>query len=557
MTKIRLSNRIILFFTVLISISLIISGFFFNKIFTKFVENMVKENSMQTVTSIGENIKTILDSVNNYSKVILANDEVQLLLKSPNGYAEIDLRDSVNQTMSSIVSNVGEISSIYIIDCNNHKYYSESLAFNYLYFNSIYSSNVWSSTRELKGASHILNNGGDIFRSLTVDDFISNVRVINNIETQSEIGAILINTSHNFLKNSFSKISTRYGTKIYIFDENKNLITSSQHYSKDSFYNDVNCVYSTFNIEKYGWDVVTITSLQDEKSFLPFFLSTIISLIILASLIFTGSFIITKIITEPVNILTESIEKTGKGNFNKVEYNSFIQDFNILKNGYNTMVSEIEYLIQSVISKEESKRKAELISFQSQIKPHFLYNTFDSISSLALMGDSEKVYQMVTSLGNFYRISLSKGNEIITFKDELDALESYIKILQMRYNNFDVEYDLDEELLTLHTLKLIIQPFVENSIYHGIKPKSSFGLILIAVKKNENKIKISISDNGIGMKSSKIDTILLDRNSFGISGTIERIKLYYGNNSSVIINSELNVGTLVEITIPENVTIYG
>ncbi len=168
------------------------------------------------------------------------------------------------------------------------------------------------------------------------------------------------------------------------------------------------------------------------------------------------------------------------------------------------------------------------------------------------MGENRKVYKMVSALGSFYRISLSKGREIIPLSNELDALKSYLEILELRYDNFTVHYDLAVNLSDISVLKLILQPFIENSIYHGIKPKGEPGNIWIIVTKEEQQIIVTLKDDGVGMDQETLNSLFNGSNSFGVRGTIQRIHLYYERSDLVEITSSRNSGTIVKIKIPIN-----
>ncbi len=525
----------------------------------------ISQASMQTLRSISSNIKIILKNVNNSSKVILSNGDVQELLNSKNGYSEIVLKNGVNRTISTMMSNYDEIFSIYLMDTTGHRYYADFDVKNVSKFNHDFYDKPWERARRLNGESYIVQNGGDIFKNIGAKEFVSNIRIVNDIKTQKPIGALLINISKVELKQSFEDVLKREGTQIFLLDDRSDLITSSALYNDTikNFSRDVNkdqfgfmidkksnIIYSYYNIKEYNWKIIAVMPIGGDKTFFTLMFASFFIFIILAILVLLGSIVIAKMITKPINILVDSMVNMGKGDLKKVTFDTTIQEFNSLRDGYNSMTEEIQSLLNRTITQEKKKRRAELETLQAQIKPHFLYNTFDSISSLALMGENKKVYEMVSSLGNFYRISLSKGREIITLNQELDALKSYLDILKVRYDNFTVNFDICEEYKDFQVLKLILQPFIENSIYHGIKPKGEPGIIDISTYIDDNFLNIKLMDDGIGMEEKEIKSLFSGVNSFGIKGTIQRILLYYEKEDLVIIKSQKNVGTTVLIKIP-------
>lgn len=254
-----------------------------------------------------------------------------------------------------------------------------------------------------------------------------------------------------------------------------------------------------------------------------------------------------------------------KREFKMVDIETGNDEIGQLKQDYNIMISEIQKLIQQIVEEQRIKRKTELDILQAQVKPHFLYNTLDAMRYLALSGKSEELYESLEALGSYYRISLSKGQEFITIKEEIDILKSYLLLQKLRYGDiFDVIYDIDKEAYEYKIPKLVLQPLVENSIYHGIKPKGEPGLIKICVKLKDDKIIISVEDDGVGMSEEVLNSIkseVLDLNklSFGLKGTIKRLKLFYGTNNTsdnyniddiYSVESEKRKGTKIFIKIP-------
>jgi len=212
------------------------------------------------------------------------------------------------------------------------------------------------------------------------------------------------------------------------------------------------------------------------------------------------------------------------------------------------------------------QRKAELEVLQAQIKPHFLYNTFDAISSLALSGRNGEVYKVMKALGSYYRASLNKGSEVITIGEEIEIVRNYLTIQQVRYGDvFTANYDIHERTTKIKILKLVLQPLVENALYHGIKPKGESGNIHIAAKYYNNFVILTIEDDGVGMEEEQVQRIIHGscndkKISFGLWGTIERLRIFYNEEDLFCIESKKNVGTKIIINIPvkgENENVWG
>ena len=206
-------------------------------------------------------------------------------------------------------------------------------------------------------------------------------------------------------------------------------------------------------------------------------------------LIIIGSIIISKFITNPIKKLCESMKDIENGEFNIVNIKTYNDEVGELKKGYNIMISQINLLLDKIRQDEKLKRQTELNLLMSQIKPHFLYNTFDTINSLALSGENKTIYEMIKALGKFYRTSLNNGKDIITVEEEIKTVKSYLIIQNIRYQDmFEVEYDLDPKCSDFKIIKLVLQPLVENAIYHGIRDKKDKGRIKISTMLKKKRL---------------------------------------------------------------------
>ena len=229
---------------------------------------------------------------------------------------------------------------------------------------------------------------------------------------------------------------------------------------------------------------------------------------------------------------------------------------------FNLMIGKIRELLQSKIKEQETLKKAELRALQSQINPHFLYNTLDTIIWMAEAQKTDQIVEMVSALSSFFRISLSKGKDWITIGEEIERTRSYLTIQKMRYRDIlDFKIEVDDAVSDHTVLKLIFQPLVENALYHGIKNKRQGGTIWVRAKKSaENEILLEVEDNGIGFtpdKLAQLQSELMDEmgdprqeSGFGIGNVNQRLRLYYGKQYGLSVKSEYHVGTCVSFTIP-------
>lgn len=250
--------------------------------------------------------------------------------------------------------------------------------------------------------------------------------------------------------------------------------------------------------------------------------------------------------------------EVSHGNLNSYYKTSTNDEISIIGKVFNTMLMDIKNLISEKDNAHELKRSAELKALQSQINPHFLYNTLDTIQWKALSHQAYDVVEMIQLLSKLFRLSLNNGNEFITIQEELEHVETYLKIQKIRYNqkiNYTINCNLSKDKVC-YIPKLIIQPLVENSIYHGLKPKKNKGHIALTVESIDNYIVIEVYDNGIGIPKDTLEELMVNlKNSiksdhYGLYNVNERLKLTFGEECEIIIKSEFNIETTIHIKIP-------
>ncbi len=311
-------------------------------------------------------------------------------------------------------------------------------------------------------------------------------------------------------------------------------------------------------IDDIGWKIVgvsymdeIVTTKKEMSGFIFWLLLFVIAVVL---------FILTYIsagISRPIKLLEKSMEKVESGDFTVNLTIKGSHEVEQLSRRFNVMVAKVRELMDQIIREQEAKRKSELEVLQAQINPHFLYNTLNSVVRMVGSGQNEDVITTITSLSKLFRISLSRGKNIITVQEELEHVRNYLIIQKMRYKNkFEYEIKADEEALSCKTLKLLLQPIVENAIYHGIEPMADPGLITISAEMADGKILFQVRDNGLGMPPHVAENILTgqvkskDGSGVGVKNVHERIRLFFGEEYGLQIESELEVGTVVKIWIP-------
>ena len=264
----------------------------------------------------------------------------------------------------------------------------------------------------------------------------------------------------------------------------------------------------------------------------------------------------------PIKKLHDVTTTITKNDLQALMTSDNVDEITELGMSFNIMIGKIKELLDSKMKEQENLKKAELRALQAQINPHFLYNTLDTIIWMAESKKTELVVEIVSALSKFFRISLSKGMDWITIGEEVERIRSYLIIQKMRYRDIlDFNIQVDDDVVENTILKLILQPLVENALYHGIKNKRQGGTISIrARRKGDNEILIEVEDDGIGFtpdKLAQLRTELADdsgdiklENGFAIGNVNKRIRLYYGKSYGLSIKSEYTSGTRVTLVIP-------
>lgn len=320
---------------------------------------------------------------------------------------------------------------------------------------------------------------------------------------------------------------------------------------QDGYDKEMGMLTHHYKIDGSNWMMTGISSLDNlliiQRQILETFI--IAGFILFAVTIGIGIFIAGRI-TDPIKELEKAMTSIDKNLDVRVEEKGCYESINLAKH-FNEMTVKIRELMEDISSKEKYLRTYEINALYSQINPHFLYNTLDTIIWMAEFGESEKVIEITKSLASFFRLSLSKGDEMIRLEDELKHVEQYLFIQKQRYeDNLEYELSADEEILDMKLPKIILQPLVENAIYHGIREVDGGGKITVSAKKVDDLIELLIKDDGKGFSVDKNEKSDIKLGGIGIKNVDDRIKLYYGKDYGVEVHSKEGVGTEALIRIP-------
>ncbi|HEX9060555.1 MAG TPA: histidine kinase, partial [Clostridia bacterium] len=312
-----------------------------------------------------------------------------------------------------------------------------------------------------------------------------------------------------------------------------------------------------------GWKIVGVSpeaemtkNIDKINQIFFWFIPTIIIIVLLLTIY------LTTILTNPIKELRSLMRRASENDLTVYADIRTTDEIGQLALSFNKMINRIRELMSKAVEDQLKIRKMEMKAMQDLIKPHFIYNTLDSIIGLLEQNRNDDAIDIIDSLGKFFRTSLSHGREIVQIQEEFDHVRSYLSIQQFRFSNkFDYLFEIDDDIYKYRTLKLILQPLVENSIYHGVRNLDKQGLIVIKGYIKEDEIFFEVIDNGEGMKEDKLDYInklmsgeevVSDENLyFGIRNVNERIKLNFGKDFGLRYESKVAIGTKVIVNIPK------
>ena len=562
--SIKLSIMYMCFLVFSLSISLTIYAYISNQITIEKQVSLIT----QSLNSLETNIDNVITNVSNNSRIIIANNEIQQVIKEKSNTELVANQNRVSTALAEMVHSIPYVQSIYVFDNYGHRYGSDKHSLKSLKFESIEEASWYERAKDEKGYYIIEINADDIFWNGEAENTISLIRIINSTVTMKPIGTLMINISEEAFKSNYDEISSGYSPNILLLNENQKVIATEGDISKEIIneifpkglkdekgsrivsVNDSRYLFSYKVLSKYGWMAIMSIPIKElERE--PYQVAIVVIIIMSGIFVMVSCLIMSHTITKPIERLVHSMKQMETGKFVKVDIETGGDEVGELKNHYNDMVDEIEKLIKRIYAEQQFKRTAELRMLQEQVKPHFLYNTIDAMRFLAYSGRNDELCEALEAFGNYYRTSLSKGSEIISLEEEINIVKDYLYLQKMRYGEtIQFTFEIEACVLPYTVPKLILQPLVENAIYHGIKPKQQPGHIAIRSRLEENYILLEVEDDGVGMAGEKIATIMNNKASFGLRGTFERLNIFFERRDLYRIESEEDRGTKITLYIP-------
>lgn len=387
-------------------------------------------------------------------------------------------------------------------------------------------------------------------------------------------GIILIELNFRTLTDLADKTNLGEGGHILILNDDDSLIYNSGDLDEKGYSESLAVAESNYlggfrtkidNVDMYlnintlvhtRWRIVTVNNINEIALAKQQILLILLFIFLLSFIVTTiVSLVISRRISRPLNELKKTMFKVENGDFyTKVEVSGQKEVVRLSKS-FNSMLDQIRKLMKELVNEQKDKRKTELKALQNQINPHFLYNTLDSIVWLAENHRSEDVVTTVIALARFFRVSISKGETFIPVKDEISHIQNYLTIQKIRYvDKFEYTFEVDQEIYDYKVMKLILQPIVENAIYHGVGDETEH--IEIRAYTKEKFLVFEVENTGYGITEERINEIYEilkgtnSKSSVGMRNVYLRLKLFYGEDADIVINSILDEMTCISILIP-------
>ncbi|WMJ89998.1 sensor histidine kinase [Anaerocolumna sp. MB42-C2] len=568
-------------FSALIVFSLLI----FLLISLNYTEDTVLDNSIDNTTQLIKQVNGDIDSYINYmeniSSLVTNNENVKdylfydNLTKDQKSLYATAILDQFNTIMEARqdICNIAVISS-------NGRYIINDGTDMLNEFVSLFSLDWYRYAflypdKTALSSSHVQNVIKNNYKWV-----ITLSKSIKNPISNKTSGIFFIDLNYNVISDMCENNSLGEKGYVFILDRDGNIIYHPQQQllysglktervdqvlnSKTNYFvtdeGDESKLYTISTSKKTGWTIVGVvyeSELMKNKTQTQI-IYIVVAFILLAAAMIISVFISTRI-TRPIKKLKDSMKEVEKGHFDNANIEVISEnEIGSLSKSFNIMTAEIKKLMEENIYEQKQKRKSELKALQSQINPHFLYNTLDSIIWMAESNKNKEVVLMTASLAKLLRQSISNENEVLTIEQEVGYITSYLTIQKMRYKDkLEYEIDVDKDICQYEIVKLVLQPIVENAIYHGIKFKETMCLLTIRGYSAGNNIIIKVIDNGVGMTEEVLAHIFDEHkhnfksNGVGVFNVQMRLQLYYGKNYGITYESSPGEGTTATITIPK------
>jgi two-component system, sensor histidine kinase YesM len=576
-----IQTKLIVAFLIASFIPLILLGIVTYSASSFIIRKNVTRSTMEIMDQVDNNINYYLEEMEVVSADIINNSKLIEIIKNYKGTNDYEVLSTSKEVKKMLIDHIGARNNIKAISILTNDNVSFSSTYNII---SNFPMRQWwySATLEKNGASLFTSidpntYGIDTFTTISKKDpVITLIKQINEIYTNKPVAILTIDIYYSVIEETLRKLHPNADGMAFLFDSYGNMLYASSEdnnnlVDKKALYSDIISLsngadYKNINHQKYmriyrtsslsNWKLVEIIPYDELMAPANYIRSlTLILVSISLMLTFIIYFYIFNKVIKPIKQLSNLMNAVESGNLDVNISISGNDEIGKLSFNFNNMIAKLKEMKENIYSEQELKRQAEFSALQAQIHPHFLYNTLDSIKWMAIVQGNNNISSMITALVTLLKNSINKGGELITIQQELDNISNFIKIHSLRYyNSFDITYDIPDDVRKLGILKLLLQPLVENALFHGIESMEVGGVIHISVVKEQDRLLCNVIDNGNGMSEYEINEIFNNSktkfNGIGIKNVDERIKLNFGTRFGLVLESEKYKYTKATIILP-------
>jgi len=557
-------------FILIVCFSITVATYVASSTITGILEKNIMVYSQQLVNKTLENTEYYLTDIEELSKNISLDEQVTAILNDirQNEDAVPDRQEELDTIIKKYQFLKHYITDISLFNEKTECMYNSA----YDYKNSFFTQDWYTDYFKVSYDEYISGRHDSIIRGTGVagtETFTFFKKIYDPIDPSVYLATMAIEMDTRILTESNVQIESNDRWATFIYNENDDLMFQSLPEGwtdKDWSIGEVLATNQDDHImirnqmSQFHWKIISVIPYVDlMQEVYTVRTSLIITgvVLVLLTIVFAG--FISKSITNPLSTLMHTIKDIEDGDLEARAVIHSQDEIKKLGDVLNSMTANIKNLIIKNVEEEKLKRKAELNALQAQINPHFLYNTLDSVNWLALRKNEPEISNVLTSLGKFFRISLSKGNQFILIGQELEHIQHYINIQKFRHSNsFNTHIDIDDAIRGYYMPKLILQPIVENALIHGFKNKTADANINIRGYAERDHVFIVITDNGAGIQPHRLAEINAclqgvsqhTTGSYGLKNVNDRIQLYFGTQYGLTVESATSAGTRVTITFP-------
>lgn len=553
--KHKLDFKIAAIFSAIIFV--IIGSYFmaFRTIYVRHELKLMGEESLNTLQTMKTAVMSVIETANNYSKIILSDEDIQRAMGTGDIYSDPTGQSVVTRRIYGLLQFAENIDSVYLID-NKRQIYATGDKDDLM--EQLYDTEkiAWYQTVMDKDGAYSLVPGGKGMVRSGDSNQICLIRAYKNLDDLQNLGIVSVNIDIKALQETYREILDTNKEEIMFLNESNQIICRNgleilDDDKKEEFAEKIrlsedgalkesiklgrkNYLVTGVFIQKENWKIIRVLPLDMKQESIGIMTANVLLVMFSAVLILCGTVFVSNMITRPIQKMMFSMKKAEKGEFEEIEYKSFFGEFRYLFDGYNQMLGKIDLLLKQTIEKQKIIRKVELNEMQEQMKPHFLYNTLDSIEALIMMEENDKACEIVEALGDFFQKIVSKGRDMLTVQEEVSIVWDYIKIMKIRFADmFTEELMIDECCAGFLIPKLTLQPLVENAIHHGLREREEKGHLWVRITMEGEWVHLKVADDGIGISPQLLKELEKENESFkgksfGLPGTIERMKIIYG-----------------------------